>query len=224
MIFEKYSSNVFEINENSKIYVDYIESGKKDSRFFVIDDFFQNPDFVVDFLNTISPNVWKENQSPSYNTIYFYDMRHKIKEVEEIKPVYDLLGNISGQKSKSYGEINTNCFKFNPHPFNDYNKNYWYPHRDAGYTGIVYLNTNDLYNGTNIYRPIKSCDDYDDLPEHYSPWYSKEDYDLLLTMPPKYNRMFFFNAYEYWHGMNIYNDRYSYNEYRLNLVFFFDYV
>jgi hypothetical protein len=220
MIFIEKSSNIFKINEDSKIYVDYIEKDVKSSKFYVIDNFFEDPDFIVNYLSKNPPSVWKEKESPSYNTIYFDDLGHNIENVEDIIPVYDLLENLSGQKSKSYGNIYTNFFKFKNHDFNNYNKNFWYPHIDSGYTGIVYLNKNDLYNGTNIYRQRDS--NYVQNPiEHYKPWVSKEYFDLLLTIPPNYNRLFLFNGYQYTHGMNIYNDRYSYDEYRMNMVFFF---
>jgi hypothetical protein len=216
-----HSINLFEINENSKIHVDYIEKDVKNSKFYVIEDFFKYPDEIVQYLYQTPPSVWKVDDSPSYNTIYFEDLRHNIENVKDLTSVYDLLGNLSGQKSKTYGSINTNLFKFKSHDFNNYNKNYWYPHKDAGYTGLVYLNKDDLYNGTNIYKEIDYEMD-DSYPEHYKPWVSKEKLDLLMTVPPKYNRMFFFNAHDYTHGMNIHDDKYSFDEYRMNLVFFFD--
>jgi hypothetical protein len=214
-------NSLFKINEESKIYVDYIEQNVKNSKFYVIDNFFDDPDSIVEFLNKSPTHVWKEEESPSFNTIYFHDITHKISDFDDICPVYDLLSNLCGQTSRVRGLVTTNMFKFYEHEFNDYHNNFWCPHKDTGYTGLIYLNENDNFNGTNIYKKIDNSYKSNGV-EHYKPWVPKEKFELIMTIPPVYNRMFLFNASKYYHGMNIYNCRYSHEEYRLNLAFFFD--
>jgi hypothetical protein len=216
-------NNIFKINEDSKIIFDYIEPNVEESKFYIIENFFSNPEGIVEFLSSMSPSIWKENSKPSYNTIYFDDMVHDIEAPSIIKPVYDLLGNICNQRTEIYN-IRSNLFKFKTHQFNNYHENYWSPHKDYGYTGIVYLNENDDYNGTNIYNCLDPTYSKIEL-EHYEPWIAKEKFELLMTVPPKYNRLFLFNGLKYYHGMNIFNNRYmGESEYRMNLVFFFDNV
>lgn len=216
-------NHVFKINEDAKIEFDYIEKNVEESKFYVIEDFFENPDEITEFLTLTPPTIWKKEDEPSYNTIYFDDMVHEIESPNIIKPVYDLLGSICKEGAETY-DIRSNLFKFKNHHFNNFHENYWFPHKDHGHTGIVYLNKDDDYNGTNIYRCVDST--YSKLEvEHYQPWVPKEKFELIMTVPPKYNRLFLFNALKYYHGMNIFNDRYmGESEYRMNLVFFFDYV
>lgn len=208
---------IFELNDDIQVQIDYIEKDIEDSKFFIIENIFKYPDEIVEYLSTIKPMVWKENEQPSFNTIYFEDLKHHIIGEDALSPMYNLLSNLCGDQPERYDIAVTNLFRFNIHPFNNYHHNYWLPHTDIGrYTGIVYLNKDDDYNGTNIYN----CIDHNDLGlEHYKPWYPKENYELIMTVPPRYNRLFFYNASKYYHGMNIYNDRYTKSEYRTNMVF-----
>lgn len=209
---------IFELNDDIQVQVDYIEEGVEDSKFFIIENFFKYPDKIVEYLSTIPPMVWKENEEPSFNTIYFEDLKHHIIGHDALSPIYNLLSDLCGDQPERYDIAVTNLFRFNIHPFNNYHHYYWLPHTDIGrYTGIVYLNKDDDYNGTNIYNCINHV--YSKQPEHYKPWYPKEDYELFMTVPPKYNRLFFYNASKYYHGMNIYNERYAKSEFRTNMVF-----
>jgi hypothetical protein len=58
-------------------------------------------------------------------------------------------------------------------------------------------------------------------PEHYEPWKSKEKFELIHSIEPKYNRMILFDGFKYDHGMNICNDDYSSETYRMNQALFF---
>jgi hypothetical protein len=213
--------DTFKINDNCIINSDYIEPGVEDSKFFVIDNFFKNPNEIKEYLFTLDTIVWKEDHKPSYNTIFFEDMKKFIIDVDALSPVYTILKNLCGYDPEVYDKAVANLFRFANHSFNNFYENYWAPHTDiGGYTGILYLNQNDFYNGTNIYRPVDPnffvCE-----PEHYHPWIPKEKYELIITVPPIYNRLFFFNSSRYTHGMNICNNKYcNFDvEYRLNMVF-----
>ena len=115
-------------------------------------------------------------------------------------------------------EIVTNMQRFFKHDFNDYKNYYWWPHQDSGYNGIVYFNKDDNTSGTNLYS-VKTR--YDMTDEHFKPWRPKEDFQILKTLEPKYNRLVFFDGLKFLHGANFPDDRYFGEEYRTNQVFFF---
>ena len=79
-------------------------------------------------------------------------------------------------------------------------------------------NKNDYVNGTNLYEQLVAVDQ--EATEHQEPWKPKVYYNCLKHIEPAYNRLVLFNGLCY-HGMNICNDRYFDDEYRLNQVFFF---
>ena len=173
------------------------------------------------FLN-VDPIVWKENEKPSYNQIYFDDRRHSLKS-QQIKKVYNFLSKICNQLHVGNDNdlILTNFTKFKNSNFNDYKNNYWWPHVDRGYNGILYLNKLDCESGTNLYKNLNPEKEPPNEPEHYQPWRNKSNYELIYSIVPKYNRMVLFDGLKYPHGMNICNDDYFSNEYRMNQVFFF---
>jgi hypothetical protein len=217
--YSEHSDNIFEINSQYDLHMDYIDPEVEQSKFFIIENFFKTPDLVAEYIETLPSVVWKEDARPSFNTIYFYDLKKYILEDTRLVPIYELLSGLSGLEPENYDCAVVNLFKFNSHIFNNFYRNYWSPHVDfGGYTGLVYLNKDDNYNGTNIYRSIDP--NFVTMePEHHKPWVSKEKYELLMTVPPVYNRLFFFNGSKYDHGMNIYDNRYTRSEYRTNLVF-----
>ena len=111
----------------------------------------------------------------------------------------------------------TNQTRFCKIDFNDYRNNYWYPHQDEGFNGIIYFNK-DCECGTNLYENIS---DEESENEHFKPWRSREHYRFLKHIEPKYNKLVLFDGFKFLHGMNIINDRYFSKEYRKNQVFFF---
>ena len=105
--------------------------------------------------------------------------------------------------------------------FNDYKNNYWWPHLDRGYNAIVYLNTNDYVSGTNLYENLNLDEEPLNCPEHFTPWRNKNNFRLVKTLMPRYNRLVLFDGLKFHHGMNICNDDYFHESYRFNQVFFF---
>lgn len=212
--------DVFELNNSHEIVVESLMG----SNIYYIDDFYKHPNVVLDYLkdNPASVHVPPSGRGiESFNGKKFYDLRHKMI-VDEVESVYSYLSGICGQKPIYNPKLlMTNKTKFFINRFNDYEANYWYPHRDYGYTALIYLNKNDNECGTNLYKSVIP-DTENQLGEHVTPWRNKNYWSVVKTLKPKYNRCVIFDGLKFYHGMNIPNDRYFGNEYRLNQVFFFE--
>lgn len=207
---------MFEISKNISINLEIFQ----ESKIYIIDNFYQNPDSVLNFFLNNFPDLWKKQQKPSYNQIYFEDRRHNLNSDEIIK-VYDFLNFLCGQSPINKTQLSTNASRFKKCEFNDYKNNYWWPHKDFGYTGMVYFNDGDEISGTNLYENLNSENEPPNCPEHYSPWRSKDNWKIIRTLYPKYNRLVLFDGLKFFHGMNICNDNYFGENYRFNQVFFF---
>ena len=203
---------MFELNPDLKIKEEILLG----SKIFIIDNFYKNPDEVYDFLFNREVPLWKIEQKPSFNTIHFIDKR-LIEYDERLVPVIGFLSYLCNQDADSH-DIITNMQRFFKHDFNDNKNCSWWPHQDSGYNGIVYFNKDDNTSGTNLYSVKKQ---YDMTDEHFKPWRSKEDFEILKTLEPEYNRLVFFDGLKFFHGANFCDDRYFGEEYRTNQVFFF---
>ena len=206
---------MFELNNNLEIKEELFQG----TIIYTIDNFYRDPQRIENYLFRDIPNLplHKGNANPSYNGTHFEDRRHSPRENFELEKVYDFLSDLCEQDYDSL-DITTNCARFKRHEFNDYENCHWWPHKDTGYNGIVYFN-DDNENGTNFYNELKPIPD---VNEHYAPWRSKDEFELIKHLEPKYNRLVFFDGWKFPHGMNISNDRYFGEEYRKNQVFFFD--
>lgn len=206
---------MFELNPNPRITTEPLE----DTTIWYIDDFYKDPDEVVNYLLKIPPKYFKEKETLGHNGDLFQDMRHVLDV--DITHVYEYLSELCGDPVGDK-TISTNCFRFVPCEFNNYVDNYWWPHYDIGHTGIVYFNDDDE-SGTNVYKCLDPREDrvrYN-ISEHLQPWRPKFRYELLKSMKPRYNRCILFNAKRYLHGQNIIDDRYT-DQFRLNQVLFLD--
>jgi hypothetical protein len=193
-----------------------------DSKIFTIDNFYSYPEEVVELIQDLPKRLHKIESKPTQNGIHFEDYRD-IVYIEDLEPVYFFLSVLSGSEPRTYDFV-SNVTKFKNSSYNDYNNNYWWPHLDDGYTAIIYLNDNDESEcGTNLYENL--CQEEknltDNMPEHSEPWRPKEKYKLLKTLKPKYNRLVMFNAKKFLHGMQICNDVYLKDSFRMNQVLFF---
>ena len=217
-------SNKFDINPSINVVTQEIAG----SKIWIFDDFYQHPDEVKNFILSTEPYIHKSNNTKTWNTTHFLDLRHNI--VENISKVFEFLKTFT-QQEYCGPWIKTNYTKFlTDTSFNSYKTHYWWPHTDPGYTGILYLN-DDEDNGTNLYE-LKNPEQYshyvdgnndagDNIPEHWEPWREKHRYKLIKTLKPKYNRCVLFNGKKFLHGQNVAGERYFYDEFRLNQVFFF---
>ena len=208
---------MFELSDNLKVDTETFQG----SKIFTIDNFYKDPEEVSDYLFNREVPLWKIEESPSYNGVRFEDRRLKMYD-KRLQPVINFLCELSSQKPL-LNDITTNQSRFYKHDFNDYKNCVWWPHVDNGYNGIVFFNKNDTECGTNLYsQTIDSSEkNYYNLPEHSAPWRPKENYEKIKTLTPKYNRLVLFDGLKFPHGMNIINDRYFSEEYRINQVFFF---
>ena len=71
---------MLELNDNLEVKEEVLQG----SVIYTIDNFYKDPDSLVDYLLSIEPPLWKINQKPSYNDVYFEDRKHEIK-CEEVK-------------------------------------------------------------------------------------------------------------------------------------------
>jgi hypothetical protein len=214
---------IFDLNEEAVVICESFMG----SNLYYIDDFYKNPDDIAELFNIIPNCVYRPGIEPnakSLNGIYFDDRREFLK-TDEIIHVWKHLSNIIGyhplSPHKDCRDVITNQFRYRDKSFNKSKDNYWHPHTDSGFNAIVYFNKNDDICGTNLYKLI-----HPDLPiskgEHAEPWRSKKNWERISTLKPAFNRCVIFDGGKFHHGMDISNDRYSGEEYRLNQIFFFE--
>lgn len=189
----------------------------ENSKIFIIDDFYSNPDKVVEKIENNTPKLWKKWQTPSYNGKYFLDKRHDFVD-QDFLEVSFFLENLCNQHSAFSNHVITNYTKFLDKEFNDYENNYWIPHKDLGYNGIIYLNNIPEHPGTNLYSNETS--DILVENEHYEPWRLKDKWKKIKTLNSKFNRLVLFDGAEFWHGMSIDDDTF-FETTRLNQTIFF---
>ena len=230
-------SELFEINDLSKMNIIKLNDGNKVSNLYWMDDFYKDPDAVFEYINSVEPPLWKfgeewpEAEETSLNTKFFEDSRHMRKN-PYMKKINLQLSEICGQEPHD-NDIVTNYTRFSKVKENPYKTHYWWPHHDSGYNGICYLSKNDEI-GTNLYKPvvldrpdILPLDENDsDRDEHGDPWTPKKFWEIVLRFKSKYNRFVMFEGSYYYHGMdltgkNYFSDHYSNANYRINQVFFF---
>lgn len=97
---------MFELNGNITVQEFLVE----DSPVYIIDNFYKNPEEIVNFLLEIEPEFHKKDEYPSFNSVYFEDKRHDIQSNEVIK-VYEFLSNLCGQNyESSVNQILSNFF------------------------------------------------------------------------------------------------------------------
>ena len=202
---------MFEIN--NKNFIQYEING---TTVYEIQDFYKYPDKIVEYISNVLPGVHNADQYPSLNGHLFEDLRHHCP-VRGMSEVSRFLSNICKQFNENGENIfNTNIFKFLDKNFNKYNDCYWWPHKDNGYTALIYLN-NFSYPGTNLYTSFVG--ESQGL-EHYTPWQPKSNYKLEKTLYAEYNKLVLFDGLSNSHSMAITDDSF-YEDYRLNQVIFF---
>lgn len=185
------------------------------SKIYTMDNVFINVEKTVKFLDVHPPKLHKANETPSFNNIHFVDRRHQLRD-NILSNLQQELSTICQQEIASKFTY-TNYMKFLSKNFNNYRENFWGPHRDSGYTCIIYLDTFEG-PGTNLYEAVGF--DQQNCAEHVAPWRSRNKYKVIKTFVAKQNRLIMFNGKKFLHGMAIENN-YFFTEERKNLAMFF---
>ena len=199
---------------NSKLSVK--KSSLFNSTLYEIENFYDDPDLVENYIQMQNPPLWKIEQGQWGNGVYFDDRRHT-EVFKDLGPVYSFLSDLTGHKPAELApKLLTNQFRMLSENHNNYKECYWFPHKDSGYTAIVYLNR-ETAPGTNLYHPRSVLDK--DKFEHQDPWKPRTNYDLVYTSEARFNSAFVFDGLFFPHGMAIEDSRF-FTETRLNQAFF----
>ena len=196
---------MFEIN-NKKV--------EKYEHFWVIRDFYKNPDEVVEYILRHEPHAHKNDLGYFSQGYDFDDMRHTIYTFQ-IKPVWDFLSTVTKQEpcqedAEIEYSINTNYTYFRQ----IYKNKHFYPHRDFGLTAMVYLDK-EIANGTNVYENISWDERKNEHRDHYC---NEDEVKVLAHTPSEYNKLVIWDGTKL-HGLC--QDEKYIDKWRLNQVFFF---
>ena len=225
---------MFKLNPNLKIDTERLYG----TTIFYIRDFYENPDEVYEYLfNKERPLTKKDIEHQQL--IDFGNRLNNISEspvidrrVEVFNPhifkVTKFLSGLCGQACAENSALG-NMASFADSYSNDFRNCVFWPHRDIGYNGVLYLNKGTVDCGTNLYHPsVLKTDKWKENQESIvakvlEPWQPKDDYSILKTIPSEYNMIALFDGYKFPHGANFSSDYYFiHSESRCNQVFFFD--
>lgn len=217
--------SIFDINKNHDLKIEYLN----DSPIFTIENFYKYPEKVYKHIFERPyyegrARFWQFDQIPTYNGIYFEDRRFSEND-ERLIPIFLLLKKLVEKHSsyqytfRSRVVVNFTSLKSDEKSleFNNYIDNYWWPHIDKGFNGIVYFH--DEW-GTNLYSK-NNTDERNNINDSFAPWRSKNHYHLLKKIKPKFNKLVIFDGGEFLHGMDVPNKKYFGKESRNNQIFFF---
>ena len=127
-----------------------------------IRDFYKNPDEVYDYLynkerplseydQEVQPFIDFGNMLNDRKSSVVEDIRLEVPN-EDILQVHTFLSGLCGQSSALEVALgNKTTFVYDSS--HDYMNKFWWPHRDIGYNGIIYLNKGTTECGTNLYHP-----------------------------------------------------------------------
>lgn len=206
--------NILDINFHHKIKKYQIY----DSNVYIIDRFYKNPRKLKKWILS-HKHSYHKSWEIGYNQIYFNDMRHTIPHQDMMivsKYISSICKKVPSDHTKN--NITTNLFNFKKNKFNDYKNNYWHPHKDSGYTAIIYFDKSD----TNLYSclDLEEQNNINNIPEHFMPWKSKEKWKKIVVLHGKFNRLILFDGSKFFHGSDISSEKYIKNT-RMNQVLFF---
>jgi len=190
------------------------------SPIFVFEDFYKYPYELFDALDNVELIVWKNWEQPSLNGKYFLDQVYQAYHPGMVE-VYRYLSTFCNREPEREPDFfRGNHQQLFDRSFNDFQNNYWWPHKDFGFTGI--LDLNQIPTATNLYDHDHNDPDSfgGKVSEHMEPWRSKTKWKVLHRLEAKFNRLTLFDANKFFHGMAI--DDYSFfDRPRINQAIFF---
>lgn len=200
---------MFEVNDNLIIETEIFQG----SIIYTVNNFFKNPDLLLQLLDDNEPRVHKPGTNN--NGVQYSDLRHTIYS-EEILNVGEVMHRICGFNVAKPGMMCSNIFNFKKTDFNDYQNCYYQPHLDKGYSGIVYLNKQNM-PGTNLYEKLSDLL----IKDKNNPWKPKKHFKLIKVLESSFNKLVLFDAKKFMHSMAI-NDDFFTNNTRKNLILFLE--
>ena len=206
---------MFDLNENLEIQQETFQ----DTVIYTIDNFFKNPHKILNFMKSAPHTEWRGFDTPLHNGTYYKYVKifHFSKEIE---PIINLMMPLFGKGEIQHKGFVLSDFYLRDPLKNDYQKNYFWPHKDFGFTGVVFLNDYEG-PGTNLYHEKNIIiRDPTIVPNSLNPWQSKDDYTLEKVLMSKFNRCIFFDAFKFWHNISVDDDAW-FKEHRYNVVIHF---
>ena len=189
-----------------------------DSVVFTVDNFYEDPDEVVEFIMGQETPLHREGERLSQNGVAFEDRRLNTSH-EGMAEVTQLLMQLSEQDAQfAVEDVSAERYRFLTRDDNPYEDRVWNPTKTPGYVAFVYLNSG-TYAGTNLYAP-QTIYPTDGLPQHAAPWKSRHLWPILKSITAKYNRMVMFDGNKFVHGMAVNDDRF-FDEERVSQIMFF---
>ena len=171
---------MWQINTDTTVQIDELMG----SKIYTIDNVFKYPKKLERFL-------FNRKSFPLQGEPWSANMDNYIKQrysdwVDNSCPIVAIAQYLCKQSLGNHGGFSTNVEAWYGGP-NAFDKYYWWPHLDDGYTLIVYFN-HEHEHGTNLYHPdLKEKAWFKrlmtDTPLGKDPWISKKDVCLLYTSP-----------------------------------------
>jgi len=181
-----------------------------------VDAVFNHPGRIWAWIAQQSTNGLHLGQQPgSRNGRDFIDRRHKIS-VPRLEELDRLIYSLCGQAPVEPHTFVSNVTRLVNTEYNSRAQNhYWWPHRDPGYTAIIYWDM----DRTNVYTELAPDPNViDGIAEHVDPWRPQRYYDLVHQFQGQPNRMVLFDG-RLLHGMD-HDPRYFQHQ-RVTMVNFY---
>ena len=83
---------MFQLSDNLKVNTEIFQG----SKIFIIDNFYENPDEISDYLFKEPAPLHKEYDNPTHNNVFFEDRRLRTYDVR-LQPVINFLSKLSSQ-------------------------------------------------------------------------------------------------------------------------------
>lgn len=205
-------SNPFAINNNLQVE----QTAFRDTIIYQVRNVFADP-YAAKAAILSQPLSYNKPTTKGKNGVWFNDCRHRFTTTCD--DVIAIGTRLTGQQPLSPSTVITNHSLLFDNAHNDYQNNYWWPHIDLGYNGIVYLNDNYTGPGTNLYDRSNQ-EGWKRAKEHDQPWNPKDRWELIHVIDSEWNKLVLFDGAKFYHGMAVDDDTW-FHQTRLNMVIFY---